>query len=181
MKTLVDKINNGDMDAFAELVERYEDMVYDAAYAVLGCAHNAEEVRQDVFIVAWKKLKSLKNVNRLGGWLYRITRNCSFDMLREVRKHNNSLPADYAECTVTAVAECTPEKHFERSELAASMLAAMDTLSEPNRVATKLFYIDDCSIKEVARRLDIPLGTVRRRLHYSRKRLKEVMTDTETA
>jgi RNA polymerase sigma-70 factor, ECF subfamily len=172
---LVEKARDGDLDAFGVLVERYKDMSYGASYAILGNFHDAQDVTQDAFVQAWQKLSDLKNTGAFPGWLYRITRNLSLDRVR--RSREKAAPIDDVAATLPDSGHKGPAQCAEQNELHETVLAAIRSLSEPNRLATALFYIDGYSIEEVAGFLEVPSGTVKRRLHDSRTQLREKMVD----
>jgi len=161
------------VDAFGELVDRFQDAVYGAAYAMLGDLHDVQDVAQDAFVQAWRDLGSLRDPAKFPAWLYRITTNRCRDFLRRPRRR--AVPIDDAVPMPASCDQTDPAKHAERREMREGVLAAIRSLSEPNRLATALFYIDGYSVDEVAAFLDVPSGTVKRRLHDSRQQLKERM------
>ena len=171
MRELVDRARRGDLEAFGQLVERFQDAVYGTAYALLGDFHDAQDVAQESFIRAWSKLGELRDPERFLGWLYQITRNCCVEFLR--RKKPDQVPLSQAGMP-TSEAPTSHEK-LERAEMRDVVLTAVRSLSEANRLATTLFYINGYSVEEVAGFLEVPAGTVKRRLHDSRKLLRERM------
>lgn len=163
----------GDVEAFDSLVARYQDAVCGLAFSLVGSFEDAQEIAQEAFIQAWRDLADLRDTGRFPAWLLRITRNRCHDFLRN-QKHRSSPVATPIEVSVGAEA-IDPAEEAARSEIRQRVLAAIRSLSEPNRLATTLFYIDGYSIAEVAEFLGAPVGTVKRRLHESRKRLKRSM------
>jgi RNA polymerase sigma factor (sigma-70 family) len=170
VRELVQKAQGGDLEAFGWLVDRFQDAVFGTAYALVGDFHSAQDLAQESFLQAWSKLGTLRDPDRFPGWLCRLTRNCCVDHLR--RRGARPLPLEGNDPASSAPS--APER-LERAEIRQSVLAAIRSLSEPNRLATTLFYIDGYSVDEVADFLDVPAGTVKRRLYDSRKRLKERM------
>jgi RNA polymerase sigma factor (sigma-70 family) len=173
MRDLVEKAKGGDLEAFGVLIDRYKDMVYGASYAILGNFHDAQDASQDALVRAWQKLDALKDSGDFPGWLYRITRNLSLDRVRRSRARTGPID-DVAEALPDA-GNKDPRNCAEQREFHAAVLGAIRSLSEPNRSATALFYINGYSIEEVADFLDVPAGTVKRRLHDSRTQLRERM------
>jgi len=165
----------GDLKAFDALVERYQDAVCGTAFSMLGHFEDAQDVAQEAFIQAWRDLSSLREPDRFPGWLYSITRNRCRDLMRAGSRDVASVDA-VAE-TLSAAPEAEPANHAVRSELRERVLAAIRSLSELNRLATTLFYINGYSVGEVAQFLETPVGTIKRRLHESRKRLKGSMME----
>jgi len=171
MHELVEKAQRGDLEAFGRLVERFQDAVFGAAYALVGNFHDAQDLAQESFIRAWSRLDKLRDPDRFPGWLYRITRNCCLDFLR--RRETGAVPL--SQDNVPASDVPTAPETLEKAEMREAVLDAIRSLSEPNRLATTLFYIDGYTVEEVAQFLEVPPGTVKRRLHDSRQRLKERM------
>jgi RNA polymerase sigma factor (sigma-70 family) len=175
MRDLVEKAKDGDLEAFGTLIDHYRDMVYGASYAILGSFHDAQDASQDAFVQAWQKMGALKDCGSFPGWLYRITRNLSLDRARRSRAGRGSID-DVAEA-VPDHGNRDPRQCAEQRELHEAVLEAIRSLSEPNRLATALFYINGYSVEEVADFLDVPAGTVKRRLHDSRTQLRERMVN----
>jgi len=172
LRQIVQKARDGDLEAFGRLVERFQGAVFGTAYALVGDFHDAQDLAQESFVRAWRRLGDLRDPDRFAGWLYRITRNRCLDFLR--RRGAASVPLSRA----AALASGTPAapERLEKAEMREAVLAAVRALSEPNRLATALFYIDGYTVREVAEFLEVPPGTVKRRLHESRKQLRERMT-----
>ncbi len=162
----------GGPEAFAPIVERYRDAAFGVALARLRNFHDAEDVTQAAFIEAYERLGNLKDPARLGAWLRSITIHRCIDHLR--RRVN-----------VTGVEEiddrlsdpATPHTEMERQELRDRIMAAIGRLNRPMAETTVLFYINGYSQEEIARIQEVPVGTVKRRLHDARNRLKEEMMD----
>ncbi len=159
----------GGAEAFAPIVERYGDAVFGVALTRLGSFHDAQDLAQQVFLEAFQRLESLRDPARLGAWLRSITIHRAIDRIRS-RDDCPEVDADMQPAD-------TPEPHsqLERREQRDRVLAAIAGLSRPLRETTTLFYINGYSVGEVARIQGVPAGTVKRRLHDARARLKEEM------
>jgi RNA polymerase sigma factor (sigma-70 family) len=140
--------------------------------AVLGAHDDATDATQEALIDAWCDLGSLRDPTRFPGWLRSIVQNRCRDMLRRAsrRMSSHAPPASVPEAADAA-------HEVSRRALRDAVLTAIRSLSEPNRLAVTLFYIDGYSVQEVADFLETPVGTIKRRLHDSRRRLKEGMMD----
>ena len=171
MQDLVERAKHGDLEAFGLLVQQFQDAVYGTACAILGSFHDAQDVAQDVFIQAWSALGSLERAESFPGWLYRMTRNRCLDVLKQQRRRTERVQRAARPVAFTD----DPAQSVARAEIRDAVLAAIGSLSEPKRLATTLFYIDGYSVNEVAEFLDVPSGTVKRRLHDAREQLKERM------
>ena len=154
----------GGPEAFAPIVERYQDAVFAVALARVRDFHAAQDIAQNVLIEAYQRLGSLREPQRLGAWLRRITVHRSLDVLRQ-RKEMVSLDA------VAEQAVITRADHELRDEVMRAVLR----LSKVQRETVTLFYINGYTTNEVAEMLDVPLGTIKARLHDARTRLKEDM------
>lgn len=159
----------GGPEAFAPIVDRYQDAVFGIALARLRDFHRAEDVAQQAFVEAFERLGTLRDPSRLGAWLRSIAIHHCIDHLRRrrdvTRIEDNMHPGG----------EPGPGEELERRELREAVLAAIARLSRAQRETTTLFYINGYSIAEVAGMQEVPVGTVKRRLHDARARLKEEM------
>ena len=158
----------GGPEAFGPVVERYKDAVFGIALARVRDFHAAEDIAQGVFIAAYEGLGRLKDPSRLGAWLRSMTIHQSIDHLRARRPAGETQGA-----TMAPSGECEPGAHLERKELRERVLAAVGRLSQTQRETTTLFYINGYTVAEVASIQEVPLGTIKSRLHDARERLKE--------
>jgi RNA polymerase sigma factor (sigma-70 family) len=165
--TLVTRARAGDVNAFTELVRRYQAMAFGSAYAQLGDFHLAEDAAQQAFITAWRNLAKLRRDERFGGWLRGIVRfECAH--LRRSRQLTLSLDA----ALEVPAATPGPAQTVEERDGYARVLATIDALPAPEREAAVLYYLHDQSQREVAAFLDVPVTTVNNRLRLARQRLK---------
>lgn len=162
----------GGPETFGPIIERYQDAVFGVALARLRNFHDAEDIAQEVFIEAFEHLGRLENPCRLGAWLRSITIHRCIDHLRRRRE-----VIDVDEIAEQVGGTSTPHTELERQELRAQVMAAIGRLSKTQRETTTLFYINGYSQEEIARIQEVPIGTVKRRLHDARQKLKEEMMD----
>lgn len=169
--SLINRARSGDLEAFGELVRRFQDMAYGCAYAVLGDFHLAEDAAQEAFLEAYRGLSSLSQPKAFPGWLRRIVlRRCN-RLTR--RKSLSTAPIEAAEKVASGAPD--PAIVAERADMKDKVIAAIKALPENERMVTTLFYINGYSQNDIARFLEVPVTTVKNRLHASRKRLKERM------
>ena len=169
--SLVEKAKAGDIDAFGELVTRFQDMAYGCAYAVLGDFHLAQDAAQEAFLEAYRSLPRIEDPNAFPGWFRRIVLHRCNRLTR--RKRVPAQPIDAA--ASVASPQPDPAATAERRELRDTVLAAIRGLPENDRMVTALYYIDGYSQQDVADFLEVPVTTVNNRLHSARERLKERM------
>ena len=161
----------GGPEAFAPIVERYQDAVFGVALARLGDFHDAQDVAQQVFVEAFERLAGLRDPGRLGAWLRSIALHRCIDSLR--RRREDRLTDSGTD--VQASREPSPPAQLERQELRDEVLYAIGRLTKTQRETTTLFYVNGYSVEQVAAMQEAPVGTVKRRLHGARQRLKEEM------
>ena len=160
----------GDLEAFGELVRRFQDMAYGAAYAYLGDHHRAQDAAQEAFIEALEGLGRLREPAAFPGWFRQIVvRRCG----RQVRGRREAAPL--TEVVAMADGAWDPARLAEAGETRDAVRAAIVALPEHERVATALYYAGDYSQAEIAAFLDVPVTTVKKRLYAARRRLKERM------
>ena len=158
----------GDPDAFRPIMDRYKDAVFGIALARVRDFHAAEDIAQNVLVAAFERLGSLKQPARLGAWLRSMTIHQSIDYARARRPI-----AEARDERMTASEEHDPRVRVERKELHERVLAAIGRLSRTQRETTTLFYVNGYSVAEVATIQEVPVGTVKCRLHDAREKLKE--------
>ena len=155
----------GGPKAFDGLVRRYRRQVVGVAFARLRDFDEAEDVAQQVFVEAFECLHLLKDPSRVRQWLRTAAIHRSVDTLRRRRDYTDP---DSAKLRSSS----NPEAEVERREMRQIVRSAIGRLSLPQRETVSLFYLADHKIAEVAALQDVPVGTVKRRLHDARQKLK---------
>jgi RNA polymerase sigma-70 factor (ECF subfamily) len=169
---LIEQVLAGKTESFADLVGKYQDRLYNTLVHVTGSTHEAEEVTQDAMLQAYTKLATFRGASSFYTWLYRIAFNLSVSRRRKARPR-----LSLNELQVTAGIDPTdetegPDDAAERSERAEHLLAAMDRIGEEHRVVLVLREMEDCDYETISQMLEIPVGTVRSRLHRARTQLR---------
>lgn len=157
-----------DRDAIAELIRRFRYWATDFATAVLDDKDLAEDAVQDAFIVALEKLNELREPKAFPGWFRSIIRTSALRISRS--RHELS----WDDNVEPQMADASENK-LRLDELHEQVRAAMEALPKSERETTELFYFNEMSCSEISNTLCVPQGTVRRRLHDSRKRLKSML------
>lgn len=157
----------GDRQAFGELVEHFEQTVLAIALRRLGNYAEAQELTQEVFIHALRKIYQLKSAEAFGGWLRAIATRMAIN--RAVRQR--TMATSHEALEATCVAAETPVEEALAHERATQLRAGLARLRKLDRQTLEAFYLDGFSIEQMSDRFDSPVGTIKRRLHMARKRL----------
>lgn len=169
LKSLVVRAQRRDMDAFSEIVRRFQDMALGYAYSMIGSFDSAEDAVQEAFIDAWSVLPSIEHPDAFPSWFKRVVfKHC--DRLTRRKKLPVVPLSDVAEIPSGAAG---PLERASQTDLHASVLEAVRALPTAERTVTTLFYINGYSQSDISEFLEVPVTTVNNRLHSSRKRLKE--------
>lgn len=170
---LVTRTQSGDLDAYGEIVRRFQDMAYGYSYSILGDFTAAEDAAQESFIQAYKELANLREPEAFPGWFRKIVYTQCAMIMR--RNRISTVPLDDAAEVLSLGID--PHELAEKSEIRDRVLASIRALPDNERVVTTLFYINGYSHNDIAGFLEVPLSTVKSRLHTARTRLKKRMVD----
>jgi RNA polymerase sigma-70 factor, ECF subfamily len=169
LAALVRRAQLGDRDAFGKLAEQFQPTVYAIALRRLGNASDALELTQEVFLHVLERIDQLREPERFAGWLRQVAVRMAI---------NRATRRVFPPCVEAGVLEGAREQTDEpleqliTRERAERVLDALGKLKALDREALDAFYIRGHSLIEIAELLGVPLGTVKRRLHTARKRLK---------
>ena len=173
---LIQRILQGDQEAFSPLIKKYQKGVHALAWRKIGDFHIAQEITQDTFLKAYEKLRTLKNPNAFAGWLYVIVANLCLDWLRKNRIPMESLDtADSSEVDKVSYSQYVSEKQEEeadetRREVVKELLKK---LPESERTVMTLHYLGEMTIKAISEFLGVSQNTVKSRLSRARNRLRQ--------
>lgn len=172
---LVRKARDGDDQAFMELVHSYESSVFRLAMALLRHREDAEDATQETFVLAFRRLRTLKELGSFPLWLRRLAiRVCLRHLRHRKVEHEVVEPlSEEHESEILFHSHLDPEVEAERAELRALVRRMIAELPEPFQVVVVLYHMDGLSYEEIAKVLKIPVGTVRSRLARARAILRE--------
>lgn len=173
-RLLVVRAKAGDREAFSALVCENLTRVYRAAYAVLRNHDDAEDITQETFLRAHRNLGRFDETRPIFPWLYRITRNLCLNRIERVAKRETRLP----EFDYVADKAAGPEESAVAAGERERVRDAVSRLPEPHRRIIELSHFQECSYREIADLLEIPIGTVMSRLYNARQRLKSLLEET---
>lgn len=174
---LIDEALAGDSAAFGDLVRRYQDRLYNTIAHLVGSGEEARDVVQDAFVQAFVKLETFKRNSAFYTWLYRIAFNVSVSRhrrrkpslsLHHMREASGHEPVD---------GSMAPEGRLEQQELACQVQRGLTALSEEHRTVLVLREIEGFSYEEISEVLEVPVGTVRSRLHRARLQLRDQLKE----
>ena len=180
--TLIEQCRHGDRDAFARIVARYQGMVSAATLNVVGNYAQSEDLAQETFLTAWKKLPELREPEKLGSWLYGIARRIALRWVESQQRsplhHATELNAEMMSDQQAQTAEAERQQREQSLELVWSTVKELpETLREP----LLLYYRYSKSAADIAASLDLTEEAVHQRLSRGRKMLKaEVEKQVET-
>lgn len=164
-------IQRGETDAFEILVRRHEKTIFNLVYRMLGDYDDAAEVSQEVFLSAYRAIGQFRGDANFSTWLYRIALNHATTRRRSMSsRQQNTVPIDDME--PLSDPELGPAETLERKEIRERVQLALDKLEPDDATMILLRDLQDNSYDEVARVLEIPVGTVKSRLHRARQALK---------
>ena len=174
-QSLIDQTLAGRREAFGQLVERYQHRLYYGLLHALGSAEDAQDVAQDAFVNAFEKLASFKGQAAFYSWLFRIALNAGVSAKRKTRRMTASVEAR-REATGLEPTDDDPSNEpshaMHVSDRQRLVRQALSELSDEFRIALVLKEMDGMSYEEIATVVDVPLGTVRSRIHRARLELR---------
>jgi len=167
----------GDSASFGRLVCRYQDRLYHTVVHVVGSREDARDLVQDAFVQAFLRLESFQGASAFYTWLYRIALNLSLSWKRkqrpiqsvdQVREVSGSEPIDQG---------ARPEQNLDQDERAGQVRRALAQLSDEHRQVLVLREMEGASYETIAAMLELPIGTVRSRLHRARLELRDQLRE----
>lgn len=175
---LVIEAQAGNGTAFGQLVRRFESDVYAIVLRRLKNHNEAAEVTQDVFLQVFRKLRQLREPERFAGWLRQIAVRMAIN--RAVRRPHETIPGPDAFSCVEATPSNPLDQLLSRENIG-DLREGLDRLKELDRQTLVAFYIEGQSLKEMSTHFDSPIGTIKRRLHTARNRLRSELGDLQIA
>jgi RNA polymerase sigma factor (sigma-70 family) len=163
----------GNRDAFGQIVSRYQSLVCSLAYSATGSLGQSEDLAQETFIIAWKRLSYLRERDKLRAWLCGIARNRINDFLRREGREPNHQAESIEAIPETHALDPQPVDHAISQEEAAILWRSLERIPEIYREPLVLFYREQQSIEAVAAHLDLSEEAVKQRLSRGRKLLQE--------
>jgi RNA polymerase sigma-70 factor (ECF subfamily) len=188
-RELMGRIRQGDEAAFELLAGRHTSPLRRRLVAMVRDRAAAEDMLQEVLLRLWTRADQWQGTGSVGGWLKRTATNLALNHLRSARRRRErplQPPSQEPEGEEDLVpgwmidtATLGPDAALEQAELRRRMRRLMDELPGEKREVLQLLYDEETDVEEAARRLRVPPGTVKSRLHYARKHLARRWTQPE--
>lgn len=172
--SLIEQCRDGNSEAYAILVERYQAMVYNVACRMIGDRDAAYDISQESFISAYDDLKRFRSDSKFSTWLYSITVNKCRDYLRS-RKSNTPLDAV---SEILASKLLNPEAAMYQKQLGRALEAAIAALPEDYREVIVLKHIEGLDYKEMESILGVSVNALKVRTYRAREMLKKLLIET---
>ncbi|HEV2947821.1 MAG TPA: sigma-70 family RNA polymerase sigma factor [Gemmataceae bacterium] len=180
---LIEQCRKGHTAAFGELVRRYQDRLFNTVYRLVDSTEDAQDVVQEAFLHAYQSLDRFKGDAQFFTWLYRIAVNSAISLQRKQRttvhlgdnrggKGSVPEPHDLSEFS-------QPDQALERADEERRIQSALNRLSAEHRAVLILKDLEDQKYETMAEILQVPIGTIRSRLHRARLELREVLEKME--
>ena len=180
---LVKRAQGGNLEAYDELIRRYQERIYATIYHMTANHEDANDLAQETFIKAYQALKSFKGDSSFFTWVYRIAVNKTINFLKQ-RKNKTHMSlndldfnAEHDPDLVALVSDKTPRREVNLIELQEKLNGAMQKLSETHRLVVTLHDVQGLSHEDISKIMGCNTGTVRSRLFYARQQLQAYLSD----
>jgi len=176
----VARVRAGDHDAFRFLVERHSRSVFRLAYRLTGHEQDAEDVVQETFLRAFRQIRRFESRSSFATWLYRITVNCSHDLLRRRPRAGSRQSLDdpddaAAMQLVDTSAAADPVRELASRRIGERVQAAMAGLSDQERSAFVMRHFEGLSIEEIGRVLDLKTSAAKHSVFRAVQKLRHLL------
>ena len=173
---LVRAAASGDEAAFGQLVRMYENKAYHLALRMCPNAEDAYDVAQEAFLAAWRGLPSFRGESGFSTWLYRLVSNAAIDHLRRTKHQRGNVSLDDEELNLDAPDPAPgPQENAEGADLQRVVQEGLSRLGDDHRTVLVMREMQELSYDEIARTLQIDIGTVKSRLARARNALRKIL------
>ncbi len=177
-KQLAKKAKSGDRQAFTELIDIYKDRIYHMAYRMVNNREEAEDIAQETFIRVYSNLDRFDEAYKFSTWIYRIATNLCIDRIRKKKAQfslDESLDGEEGLDGYSRLAtnQLTPEMEVVQGELQNEVQHAIQSLPSKYRSIVILKYLQDLSLAEISEITNLPISTVKTRIHRGRETLRK--------
>lgn len=169
LEDLVVRAQVGDHGAYSLIVERFQVMAFSYAYSILGDHELAEDAKQEAFLGAYCDLMTLKNPAAFPGWFRKIVLKHAVRLVRGRR----TLMIPLEEAPEPVSRQAGPDRVAEERQTREQVLGAIGQLPAHEREVTRLFYLEEFSLRQISQRVGLPEKTIKSRLFMARARLRQ--------
>ena len=181
---IIQKLQQGDEQAFRSLVENYQKMVINTCFGIVHHQEDAEDIAQDVFVEVFRSIRNFRADAKLSTWLYRISVNRSLNFIRDhknkkrIRSISDLIQTNPSGMlSIKASGSDHPGATFENSQRAEMLHLAIGSLPDNQKVAFTLNKYEDLSYQEIAEVMAISLSSVESLIHRAKKNLQKKLYD----
>ena len=171
---LVNNFRDGDIQAFNQLVERWQQRIHRLAYRYFSSHDEAMEITQKTFIKAYKRLHSLDDAEKFSPWIYRIANNLCRDEMRRAARRKSTRLDSLKSVRITNSIAANPEQSLRNSELGELLQQALSKLPYEQRIVVILKEYEELKFREIAEILEEPENTIKSRMYYGLKKLRGI-------
>lgn len=172
---IISRILQGDKQAYAELVKRYQNFVFTICLRYTSSREDAEEIAQDIFVKAYRCLSDFRGDSKFSTWLYTIVNTTCITFLRKKRLETHSLDDERVFAVADNMDGGMRANQVEQKSRIAMVNEAIQLLSPDDAKIITLFYKGEQSLEEIGEIMGIEPNTIKVKLHRARVRLKEKM------
>ena len=164
----------GNVNAYAFLVEKYKHMVYTLSIRIVNNREEAEEISQDVFVKAFKKLDSFKGDSKFSTWIYKIAYYASLDVVKRNKRfiHSENID-DFKDGELSNVQDAL--EYLHEKERKKVIDEALLRLNEDERTILTLYYFEETPVKEISKIVGLSVDNIKTKLFRSRKKLATIL------
>lgn len=167
---IIDLIKKGNIQAYAILVDRYKNMIYNLCVKMIRNNEAAEEAAQDSFLKAYKHLDKFKGDSKFSTWLYKVTYNTCLDALKKSKKEKQVIPVDSFKPNEIRIDDNFIH-YLDENEEQQSIQRCIALLPSDESIIITLFYFEEMSLEEISKVIDLKPNHVKVKLHRIRKKL----------
>lgn len=179
-QALIERLKQGDQTAFKEIVETWQDMVYNTAVGILQSVEDAEDVSQEVFVQVYESVHTFKGESKFSTWLYRITLSKAMDLIRKKKRKKRfalikSIFGENDEIAVHPPEFNHPGIVLDNKEKAGELFKAIGALPENQRIAFTLHKVEGLSYQEVSEVMETSVSSVESLMHRAKTNLRKTL------
>ncbi len=171
---LVKDFRNGDIEAFNRLVGRWQQRIHRFAYRYFASHDEAMEITQKTFITVYKKLNMLEDAERFSSWIYRIANNLCLDESNRAGRRRSAPMEALSRHPIAENRSANPDQKIQQDQLGSILQLALSQLPAKQRIVVIMKEYEGLTFREIADILDEPENTVKSRMYYGLKKLRQL-------